>query len=91
MMSASISPLVCSSEGKERSLKNEPKKIELSYYASASRLHCRTAIGWHLRGVSHRPDQLYVEALGQFIDVMTLERRNSRLQELRTDANLPEQ
>jgi hypothetical protein len=63
---------------------------ELSYYASDSRLHCGAAIGWHLRGVSHHPDQLYVEALGQFIDVMTLERRNARLQELRADLNLPE-
>ena len=63
---------------------------ELSYYSSDSRLHCGAAIGWHLRSSSKYPDDFYVEALGDFIDVMTLERRIARLQELRADLDLPD-
>ena len=61
---------------------------ELSYYASDTRLHCGAAIGWHLRSATRHPEQFYAEALGQFIDVMTLERRNARLQDLRADLDL---
>src|SRR5580700_10365125 len=47
---------------------------EATYYASDTRVHCGTMIAWHLRSTSHLPDQFYVEALDQFIDVMTMER-----------------
>lgn len=63
---------------------------ELSYYASDSRLHCGAAIGWHLRSASQHPGEYYVEGLGYFIDVMTLERRLARLQDLRADLDLPD-
>lgn len=62
---------------------------DLSYYASDTRVHCGAAVGWHLRGASKQPNSFYVEALGEFIDVMTLERRDTRLQELKTALDLP--
>jgi hypothetical protein len=61
---------------------------ELTYYSSDSRLHCGAAIGWHLRSASEHPVEFYVEALGDFIDVMTLERRTARLRDLRADLDL---
>jgi len=63
---------------------------ELSYYSSDSRLHCGAAIGWHLRSASQHPGEYYVEGLGDFIDVMTLERRFARLRDLRADLDLPD-
>jgi len=62
---------------------------ELSYYSSDSRLHCGAAIGWHLRSASQHPGEYYIEGLGDFIDVMTLERRFARLQDLSADLDLP--
>ncbi|HWG75796.1 MAG TPA: hypothetical protein VN660_03285 [Steroidobacteraceae bacterium] len=61
---------------------------EVTYYATDTRVHCGAAMGWHLRGTSQHPDQFYVEALGQFIDVMTLERRNARQADLRAALDL---
>lgn len=63
---------------------------EVSYYPSDSRVRCGAAVSWHLRNESKHPDEFYVEALGDSIDVMTLERRNARLQDLRADLDLPD-
>lgn len=61
---------------------------EVTYYATDTRVHCGAAIGWHLRGASQYPSQFYIEALGRFIDVMTLERRTVRLADLRAALDL---
>jgi hypothetical protein len=63
---------------------------ELTYYPSDTRVHCGAAIGWYLKSASQHIRQFYVEGLGDFINVMTLERRNARLHDLMEDLELPD-
>jgi hypothetical protein len=63
---------------------------DLTYYSSDSRVHCGSAIGWHLRIASQHRHAFFVEARGDCIEVVTLERRAARLQDLRNELELPD-
>jgi hypothetical protein len=64
---------------------------ELSYYSSDRRLHCGATIASHMQSASRFPQDFYIEALGPFIDVMTLERRGERLEAMKIDLELPDE
>jgi len=58
------------------------------YYPSDTRVHFRESVALYLSAGLSGDHPVYVEALGDHIDVMTLSVRNARLERLRADTDL---